>query len=80
MYGDHAVWRICTVCEYVGSEWLKYNSALLARLKVEFPSKYTVVSGLPNGTVLGVLKNLLKRVCMFQIELEHCKIFKVFIA
>ena len=37
------------------------------------------IIGLHSGTVLGVLKNLLKRVHMFQIELEH-KIFKVFIA
>ena len=73
----------------MGSEGLNYNSALLARLKVEFPSKYSVVLcekpviviviGVPNGTVLGVLKNSLKHVRMFQIKLEH-NIFKVFIA
>ena len=75
----------------MGSEGLNYNSALLARLKVEFPSKYTVVVcekpvivhviviSLLNETVSGVLKNSLNRVRTFQIKLEH-KIFKVFIA
>ena len=75
----------------MGSEGLNYNRALLARLKVEFPSNnkihcsfcekpvILIVIGLPNGTVLGVLKNSLKRVRTLQIELEH-KIFKVFIA
>ena len=38
-----------------------------------------IVIGLHSGTVLGVVENWLKRVRMFQIELEH-KIFKVFIA
>ena len=38
-----------------------------------------IVIGLHSGTVLGVVENWLKRVRMFQIELEN-KIFKVFIA
>ena len=43
MYGDQFGESVLYVNMWAHAEGLNYNSALLARLKAEFPSKYMVI-------------------------------------